>query len=126
MLALTTTNQPESKMVAATQAYHPRVLAAIHALARWYARNAAQHAIRARGGRVSDYAAKDISRMGQALLEQRWEEFIAKATASPVVEEVRLACERKERRKIERKRARTGHILSRSATTPAGRDRISQ
>ena len=37
--------------------------------------------------------------MANALLDKRWEEFIAKPKASAVVQEVREECERKERRR---------------------------
>jgi integrase len=49
--------------------------------------------------------------MAQALPEERWKEFIAKAKASAVVREVREECERRERRKAKRK---TVHILDQS------------
>ena len=40
--------------------------------------------------------------MANALLDKRWEEFIAKPKASAVVQEAREECERKERRRLER------------------------
>jgi hypothetical protein len=76
-------------MAEATQAYHPKVIHAIDAIARYYAHQQVKEQIRAPGQRVTDYAPKDISIMANALLEERWEEFIAKAKASSVVEEVR-------------------------------------
>ena len=76
-------------MVEATQAYHPKVLNAIHAIAKCYAREEVKHQIRARGQRVTDYVPREINIMANALLEERWEEFIAKAKASSVVEAVR-------------------------------------
>src|SRR5262249_4151926 len=88
-------------MAEATQAYHPQVIHAIRAIAAYYARERVKHQIRARGQRVTDYVPKDISIMANALLEECWEEFVAKAKASSVVEEVRQECARRERCRLE-------------------------
>ena len=68
-------------MVEATQAYHPQVIHAIRAIAKYYARENVKHH-RARGQRVTDYVPREINIMANALLEERWEECIAKAKAS--------------------------------------------
>jgi hypothetical protein len=72
-------------------------------LAEYYAREEVKRGIRARGEKLSAYLYKDISIMASVLLEERWDEFIAKAKASAVVQEVRDECERRERRRLERK-----------------------
>ena len=109
-------------MVEATQAYHSKVLTAIRVIAEHYAREEVKRQIRASGARLSQYPFRDIARMAQALPEERWKEFIAKAKASAVVREVREECERRERRKAQRK---TVHILNRSVNTCATRSEIS-
>ena len=48
---------------------------------------------------MTDYPPKGMTLMAHAVLEERWEEFIAKAKASSVVEEVRQKRERRERSK---------------------------
>jgi hypothetical protein len=90
-------------MVEAAQVYHPKVVHAIRALARYYAREETKRIIRARGEKIGAYLPKDIYRMGDELLEECWEEFSAKAEASGLVDEVRKECERKEQRRLERK-----------------------
>ena len=67
-------------MVEGTPIYHPKVLRAIDALARYYARQAAKEQIRARNQRVTDYDPRDISVMARALH--------GRARASSVVREV--------------------------------------
>src|SRR5262245_4605892 len=101
-------------MVEATQAYHSKVLTAIRVIAERYAREEVKRQIRASGAKVSQYPARDVARLAHALPEEHWKEFIAKAKASAVVREVREECERRERRKAQRK---TVHILEQSATT---------
>jgi hypothetical protein len=96
-------------MVEATQAYHSKVLTAIRVIAERYAREEVKRQIRASGARISQYPSREIARMAHSLLEERWKEFIAKAKTSAVVREVREECERRERRKAQRK---TVHILS--------------
>jgi hypothetical protein len=90
-------------MVEATQVYHPKVLNAIHAIAKYYARQEAKQQIRAQGQRVTDYAPKDISIMARALLLAKPEHFVERAKASIVVRDLAAAIEAKERRKAERK-----------------------
>ena len=71
-------------MVEATQAYHSKVLTAIRVIAERYAREEVKRQIRASGAKLSQYPFRDIARMAQALPEERWKEFIAKAMASAV------------------------------------------
>jgi hypothetical protein len=85
-------------MVEATQLYHPKVLHAIDALARYYARREVKQQIRGRGQRVTDYVPKDISIMAKALLVTKPEHFVERAKASGVVREI----EAKERRNAKR------------------------
>ena len=53
-------------MVEATQAYHPKVLTAICAIAERYAREEVKRQVRARGEKIS----ADITRMARALLNE--------------------------------------------------------
>ena len=90
-------------MVAANQVYHSKVAHAIQAIAMYEAKKAVKRQLQAEGKKISWYSTKDITIMANALLEERWDEFIAKAKASAVVQEVREECERRERRRLERK-----------------------
>jgi hypothetical protein len=90
-------------MVAANQVYHSKVVHAIQAMAMFEAKKAVKRQLQAEGKKISWYSTKDIAIMANALLEERWGEFIAKAKASTVVQEVREECERRERRRLERK-----------------------
>jgi hypothetical protein len=76
-------------MVAATQVYHSKVAHAIRAMAMFEAKKAVRRQLQAEGKKISWCLPKDITRMAQALLDQRWGEFIAKAQSSAVVQEVR-------------------------------------
>ena len=75
-------------MVEAAQVYHPKILRAIDALARCYARQEVKQQIRARNQRVTDYDPRDILIMARALLHSRAEHFLERAKASTVVKEV--------------------------------------
>jgi hypothetical protein len=86
----------------------PKVLTAIRVIAERYAREEVKRQIRASGVKLSQYPARDIARLAHALPEERWKEFIAKAKASSVLQEVRLECERREQRKAQ---CRTVQIL---------------
>ena len=90
-------------MVAANQVYHSKVAHAIQAIAMYEAKKAVKRQLQAEGKKIGWYLHKDITRMADALLEERWEEFVAKAKTSAVVQEVREECERRERRRLERK-----------------------
>ena len=68
-------------MVEATQVYHSKVLTAIRVIAERYAREEVKRQIRASGAKVSQYPSRDIARLALALPEERWKEFIAKASA---------------------------------------------
>ena len=87
----------------ATQLYHPKVLNAIDALARYYARQEAKRQIRARGQRVTDYDPKDISIMARALLLAQPEHFVERAKASAVVKDVEAKIAAQAARKAKRK-----------------------
>ena len=106
-------------MVEASQVYHPTVLHAIHALARYYAREEAKRQIRGRGQRVTDYAPKDISIMAQALLLAKPEHFVERAKASAVVKEVVAKIAAQAARKAQRKTVNTLRqcVDSRSASS---------
>jgi hypothetical protein len=55
---------------------------ALWTLSRHYARAAAKEQIRAKGHKLSHYAAKDIARMGDELLLSDPERFVAQARAT--------------------------------------------
>ena len=84
----------------ATQLYHRKVLNAIDALARYYARQEAKRQIRARGQRVTDYDPKDISIMARALLLAQPEHFVERAKASAVVKDWRRRLPPKRRARL--------------------------
>ena len=90
-------------MVAANQVYHSKVAHAIHAMAMFEAKKAVKRQLQAEGKKISWYSTKDLTIMANALLDERWDEFIEKAKSSAVVQEVREECERRERRRLERK-----------------------
>jgi len=90
-------------MVAASQVYHSKVAHTIQAMAMLEAKKAVRRRLQAEGKKISWYSTKEITIISHALLEERWDEFIAKAKASAVVQEVREECERRERRRLERK-----------------------
>jgi hypothetical protein len=58
-----------------TKDFRPQLLS----MARYYAKEEAKHRIRARGEKVSRYAAKDITRMAMELLMKEPEPFVARA-----------------------------------------------
>jgi hypothetical protein len=90
-------------MVAASQVYHSKVAHTIQAMAMLEAKKAVRRRLQAEGRKISWYSTKEITIMAHALLEERRDEFIAKAKASAVVQEVREECGRRERRRLERK-----------------------
>jgi hypothetical protein len=106
-------------MVEATRSYHPKVLRAIDALARYYAREEAKRQIRARGQRVTDYAPRDISIMAKALFVTKPEHFVERAKASAVVKEVVAKIAAQAARKAQRKTVNTLRqcVDSRSASS---------
>ena len=78
---------------------------ALWALARMYAREAAKDAIRARGGKVCHYCAREIAVMAEQLLMAEPGPFVARAretVAKWIAED-----QAKERRKLERKSQHT-------------------
>ena len=95
-------------MAEATQAYHPKVLRAIDALMRCYARQEVKDQIRARNQRVTDYDPRDISIMARALLNSKPDHFLERAKASSVVREVEAKIAAQAARKLARK-SRVSH-----------------
>jgi hypothetical protein len=110
-------------MVAASQVYHSKVAHAIRAMAMFEAKKAVKRQLQAEGKKISWYLHKDITIMASALLEERWDEFIAKAKVSAVVRDLAAEIEAKERRKAQR---RTGHFLSQSVDTSPPSAGVSQ